>query len=205
MDFARLLIRNETNVFGGPSSGTVFDLTDACPKCGTGAVQVGPLLLSRPPRSQRDIFSTLDGELLVEAALSARLQKQGVACLAEVIDARTGVPMDLRQFKPQATLPPFSAATRGYARERPCQACDRDGFFANPAVPLELRYDSLPQGNFQLFATFERFGNSRLREPFRDSVFAAPLLVAAGELVHALAAAAVPGLELHPVVIRDRR
>ncbi len=162
-------------------------------------MQVGPLILGRRPPPQRDIFSTLDGEVLVGASLAARLREHCATCLAEVLDARTRVAMDLWQLKPQAILPPFSSATSGYVRERPCPTCNRDGYFAQADVPLELRYDAFPQRDFQLYETYERFGNSRLRKPFSDSVFAVPLLVAAGTFLHVLAAAAVPGLELHPI------
>ena len=55
-----------------------------------------------------------------------------------------------------------------------------------------------------LLATFERFGNSKLRDPFSESVFARPALVIGNRFQSVLATSAVRGIDLEPVIIRSR-
>ncbi len=110
-------------------------------------------------------------------------------------------PLPFWQLVPEAVLPRFSVAQTGFVRERPCPNCDRDGYFGIPGVSAPLTYEHLPPAMLEhdLLATFERFGNSRLRTPFRDSVFAAPLYVAGARLAEALRAARVRTVELESV------
>ena len=198
---AVLTIRHHLNTYGGPETGTEYDLSDACTSCGTGAAQVGPLRLRlrRPPK--HDIWLTLDHEIVVSEALAESLISRGCNCLEQVVASRTSVPLPLWQLRPQATLPRFSPATSGVVRERPCPACDRDGYFGIPHVPTRLVYVEGIQLQHQLLVTFERFGNSRLRSPFRKSVFAAPLHVATSQLLEALLHAQPHGLELEPITV----
>jgi rRNA maturation protein Nop10 len=197
----RLVVRKSVDVCGGPSSGTEYSLEGACPVCGTGAVQAGALRLPRFKPPAADLFSTLDDEVLVSARLSDRLREAGVRSLQTVVQADTGEALPFTQLLPEATLPPFSAATTGFARERPCPACGRDGYFGVPRTPLELTYENLPAEFLakDVLATFERFGNSRRRTPFRDSVFAAPLYVVGSRIAEMLRAQRVRTAALEPV------
>jgi hypothetical protein len=119
-----------------------------------------------------------------------------------VVD-RDGRPLPFEQLLAQGTLPPFGAETTGFVRERPCPVCNRDGYFGVPNVPLRLAYPSLPAGllDKDVLATFERFGNSRLRTPLRDSVFAAPVYVISGRMADALRSAGVRSGEVEPVLL----
>jgi len=197
----RIVVKKGVNVCGGPSSGTEYSMEGACPACGTGALQVGPLTLPRFKAPAADLFSTLDDEILVSGSLGELLLDRGVKCLGPVVRGNSAEPLPFWQLVPEAVLPPFSRATSGIVRERPCPHCDRDGYFGIPHVPATLVYDSLPPPILEkdLLATFERFGNSRLRTPFRDSVFAAPLYVAGARLAEALRAADVRTVVLEPV------
>jgi hypothetical protein len=197
----RLVVKKGVNVCGGPSSGTEYSMETACPACGTGAVQVGPLKLPRFKAPAADLFSTLDDEILVSGSLGELLLDRGVKCLGPVVRGNSAEPLPFWQLVPEAVLPPFSEAQTGFVRERPCPNCDRDGYFGIPGVTAPLTYERLPPSTLEkdLLATFERFGNSRLREPFRDSVFAAPLYVAGARLAEALRAARVRTVELESV------
>jgi hypothetical protein len=197
----RLVLKKSVNVCGGPSSGTEYSMEGACPVCGTGAIQRGPLKLPKLKTPAADLFSTLDDEILVSGSLGELLLDRGVKCLGPVVDGKSGEPIPFWQLVPEAVLPPFSKATSGVVRERPCPNCGRDGYFGIPHVAAALTYDALSPAILEkdLLATFERFGNSRLRTPFRDSVFAAPLYVAGARLVSALREAGVKTVELEPV------
>lgn len=77
----------------GEDCGTVYDETKACPLCGVGASQVGPLHLDLKQIPKRDIARTLGGELVVSARLADKLSNTGLrGCeLGPVVD-RNGTP-----------------------------------------------------------------------------------------------------------------
>jgi hypothetical protein len=151
------------------------------------------------PKAQ--IFKTLDEEMLVQQDLARALRSSGVTCLGEVVDARSNKPMNLFQLRPEATLPPFRPDTGGVVRERPCTACMRDGYYGVPHVPYTFRYSELDAelASKDVLATYERFGTSRLREPFTDSVFAAAILIVGTRVASTLQSAKLRSVALHPV------
>jgi hypothetical protein len=197
----RLVVKAGVDVSGGVSSGTAYSLESACPACGTGAAQVGPLRLPRFDAPRAEIFSTLDDEVLVAPPLAARLREAGVRSLGPVIGASSDAPLPFEQLLPEGVLPRFSPETTGVVRERPCPVCDRDGHFGVPRVPLQLAYAALPTALLErhVLATFERFGNSRLRTPLRDSVFAAPVYVVSSRVADVLRTAGARAAGFEPV------
>lgn len=193
------------NSHGGPLYGTEYALDEACKRCGTGALQTGPLLMRpfKPPKS--DMFYPLSRELLVSTQLAEVLEGAGFhRCVRPVLDAKSREPLAVMQLKPEATLPSFLPESEGVTRERPCPACDRDGYFGIAHVPMVLKYRRLGPVAADLFSTYERFGNSRLRSPFKDSVLAAPMYVGSARLVDVLRAHKVRGLEFEPVRLGER-
>ena len=62
----------------GEDCGTVYDETQACPKCGFGARQVGPLRLELKRIPKRDIAQTLGGEIVVSARLAEEMKAAGI-------------------------------------------------------------------------------------------------------------------------------
>lgn len=204
---ARLLIDNETSIFGGPLHGTAFSLEAACSRCGTGARQVGPLVLAASKFPRQDIFATLTGEVLVSHSYGTHLREAGIDCLGPVVRASRHEPLPVYQLVPQAELPSFDADRSAVVRERPCPQCGRDGFFDKPDGPMVLAYQSIGPALLRsdLLATYERFGNSRLRDPFSESVFARPALVVGDRFQTALAAKPVRGINLEPLLIGGQR
>lgn len=199
----RLIIRQGLDLFGGPLKGTEYDLSQACKTCGTGARQTGPLILPRfkPPRFH--MFTTLHDEILISPQLVEALASVGIGCTREVLEAKTKEPIPFRQLIPEATLPPYTEETTGYVRECACNVCHRDGYFGIPHVPMVIRYQNLESDLLEkdLLATFERFGNSRLREPFRASTLAAPLYIAGTRFVAVLQNEKIRGIDFEPVYI----
>lgn len=176
--FYRLVVKTQRNVMGGPHFGTRYSLDSACPHCGTGAEPTGPRYVARLSATC-PAFITLDGDVLVSSTVAQALEQVGVSSLSEVRQVSTGRPLPYMELRWSRTLPPFSGSTTGYERERPCPACGRDGYFEVLKMPLRLVYDKI-DASFRkehVLATFERFGNSRLRSPFNDSVIAGPLYI----------------------------
>jgi hypothetical protein len=62
----------------GEDCGTMYDETKACPKCGFGARQVGPLHLDLERIPKRGIARTLGGEIVVSARLAEQMEAEGL-------------------------------------------------------------------------------------------------------------------------------
>lgn len=210
--FLELIIRTAEKGRGGPVYGTRYDLSHACPQCGTGAVQTSPLVLdpAEIPKAG-EIFQTLDHEVLVSPALAQALKDAKVSGLVlGEVGSKTGTPLPWVQFRSEVELPPMDPATRGIIRssgsDSPCPGCGRDGYFHTVKWPSEIAYaasrvdpDALPD----VVHTHERFGLSRLREPFTDSHVAQPLLLVKPTVYDILKRRKVRRVAFHPVRIVD--
>jgi hypothetical protein len=200
-----LYLSRASQIYGGPGRGTQYDMSEACPLCGTGARLTGPLILRTGQFPKKaDLFPTLDHELIVSPQLSAHLRGAGVTCLGTVQGVRPGND-GYAVLQRDATLPPFSQRTQGYEVERQCPECKRDGHFNIPHVPLQLVYDSVEHNilAYDVLHTWECFGNSALRTPFRDSVFASPLHVVSNRFRTLLEEFSVRRMDFDPVVMNE--
>jgi hypothetical protein len=192
--------------YGGPTYGTEYDLSQACPQCGTGAIQITPLRLNRTEIPRRGaIFQTLDREKLVSPKLAQLLNHaefRGLK-LRRAQSHSGGKDLPWVQLISDVELPPMSASSKGILREGPCPHCWRDGYF-HSQQPIELEYSSrqvdvnaLPD----IVHTYEHFGNSVLREPFKNSHFAQPLLLIKPRVFRFFRQQKVRELEFVPVKI----
>lgn len=191
---------------GGTSYGTKFDLSDACPVCGTGARQIGPLRLkaSEIPRTGQ-LFQTLDHEYLFAPQACEHLASFSGIELRQTVDADTEESLPWFQLIATHVLPPMSKATTGLKSTVGCKECRRDGYFHKSREPLLITYDDaqidlekIPDAAL----TFEHFGWSGLREPLAESHFASPLLLIKPAVIAALRAARVRLLQFYPVAVR---
>jgi hypothetical protein len=196
-----LQLDNQLDIYGGPTEGTEYSLDGACPKCGTGAAQVGPLILLPFKLPKHEMFMTLDREVLVSTRVADLLRTHGFVCVRPVLKRGGQEPLPLAQLVPEATLPRFLPGSTGVTRERPCGVCDRDGYFGIPHVPMGLKYAPSASSATDLLATFERFGHSRLRTPFKESVFAAPMYVCSARLADFLSTQQLKGVSFEPVAL----
>jgi hypothetical protein len=181
-----ITVRTAERGTGGPWHGTKFDLSVACPRCGTGAIQTSPLFLKRSDIPKRgELFQTLDHDLLVGLRLRDALTAEAVSGL-ELRQAVSNVdaePVPWYQMISKTQLPPMSDLTRGIirsTRDPACPVCQRDGHYDDASEPRQISYDrsvvdveALPD----VVHTYECFGRSVLKEPFEKSHFASPLLL----------------------------
>jgi hypothetical protein len=201
-----LTVRTAERGWASPKYGTEYDLSCACPLCGTGAIQTSPLRL-RPSDipKKRAIFQILDHEKLVSLQLARALNDAGVSGLelrqAQSHKARADLPW--RQLIASVELPPMAPTSKGIVRDRPCPQCGRDGYFSSQA-PTEIQYridqvniDSLPDAA----RTYEHFGYGRLSVPFETSYLARPLLLVKPNVFKVLYQQKVRGVEFVPVYI----
>jgi len=204
--FSRLLVDNLcVNADGGPIYGTKYDMANACKYCGTGAEPIGSRFMSKLKKNRKGIFEAGFGEILIDIELSKKFQEKGINSLAEVYKPKSKEKWSFMEIRGEAVLPPFSKKTTGYEIDlkRQCPYCKRDGYGEFPKKSWNLVYENLDSGLLtkNILITYERFGYSRLRKPFNDSVFARSLYIVSEKVVDILREERIKGVEFEPVII----
>jgi len=206
------ILRTEEKGISGPWYGIRYDLSTACPQCGSGAVQTSPLYLkpSETPKKVA-IFQTMNHEYLVSLEFAEVLKKAGITGL-ELRQARSykeHKPLPWMQIVSRKEMPPWRPSTIGFTKsnlesEKPCPHCNRDGYFHTGKVPLEIAYsksqvnpDRLPD----VIHTYEHFTKSFLRVPFEESHLAQPLLLVKPKVYDVFQSQKVRRVEFVPVKI----
>src|SRR5262249_45806621 len=140
LDSARLLVMSpyrEVQVYGGVELGMTYDLSGACPACGTGARQTSAVFVDGKELAKLEghrAGGTSFFHMLVDERLAEDLENVGAtgvsfrSVYARMPDKRQ-VKLRWRQLCAARTLPPMSPRTTGLTRERPCQVCWRNGYF----------------------------------------------------------------------------
>ncbi|MCA9402862.1 MAG: hypothetical protein KC897_03695 [Candidatus Omnitrophica bacterium] len=198
--FYYFMVTNEKDIFGGPHYGTQYDLSAACPVCGSGAVRQPPIYTKKLARSF-DLYMTLDYDILFSDKLVAAFRDEEIDTFDDVISCKTKEILPYKVLRSQAELPRFSEKSKGFQREDPCSKCDQDGYFHIPHVPLQLHYrDVNPRLlEYDVLCTSEKFGRGRLREPISDSVFARPLYLVSDRFRRCLDSCKVKGYQVQLV------
>lgn len=200
----------------GIEYGTTYDLSNACKRCGTGAVQTSPLLMplnALPKKGQ--LCQTARGDVLVGSELRQALLDATVSGLElrQVLLYRTCERVAWWQMVTAYEMPKLSARTKGLGRvERPgwgCMVCKRDMHVQVGDEPAELFYDraavnygSLPD----VVHTWECFGRSVIADdPMRQLVrgFALPRILLKPRVFGIFRKPEVKGACFEPVRIAD--
>jgi hypothetical protein len=198
MKASLLVTRNQLPFYCGPKDGGAFDLTNACPTCGTGARRLEPIKLPGVRLKDR-VSCTLKFEIVIPPRLVVAIRSTAPHCLREIRDDQTGEATAFFQLIPDITLPRWGVETTGWCTSEmdpPCPICKRDGYFNVPKTPLKISYDQ-PVPTFALAETCEHFGKSRLQADFRKSLFASPYIIVSEAVEGVLSGE--PGVEFVPV------
>ena len=187
---------------GGPEFGTDYDLSDACPDCGAGAMPIGVRLLKNIPASTKALVRTYENEIIVNNEVSKALQSIEVSSLTDIQNTQ-GKIQPFKELRQEAILPPFSAKTTGYETECQCPTCKRNGYFNLPKEPLQLVYESLDPSYFDkhILGTHEIFGITRRNKVLKKCGFHCPLYVLSETVVDALQQFNLKYLSFEPVTI----
>jgi hypothetical protein len=197
------ILRRADQGMGGPSEGTAYDVSEACPRCGVGARQVGPLKLKgyeiRSPKGK--LFPTAHGEWLFAEEVANRLSTFSGLELRQAVDVISGKPLPWYQALAEYELPPKARTTVG-VKGFGCPHCGRGGHFHDGQVPPLFVYDrshlnitDVPDASH----TFEHFRWGTVKEPLDESCFAQPHLIIKPAVVTALREAKVRQLQFYPV------
>lgn len=210
--FLRLGVARKSIDGGGPELGTEYDLSNACPQCGTGALQTSALMLPLAELPKTGLVcETHRGHFLVAERLADSLRTGGVSGLElrQVHFYRNDEPLPWWQVISTHTMPRMSPQTKGIVRDTDsgwaCPVCERDMYCGTPENPTEIAYngqrvdpDSLPD----VVQTWECFGRSVLHDdPERhlQRGFALPQILVKPKVMHILRALKVKHVRFQPV------
>jgi hypothetical protein len=182
---------------GGPEYGTTYDLSEACPQCGTGAVQTSPLMLRRAELPRNGLVcETCRGQVLVATKVADVLKGTSVSGLElrQARSCRDKEPLPWWQMMAPFVMPRVSSRSESLIRDTEplfnkddpkwgCPICERDMYATKTGLPLDIVYersqadpDDLPDA----VQTWECFGRSVLRDDPERCLqvgFAEPLLL----------------------------
>ena len=213
LDQARLLVlESGAQVFGGPRVGTEYDMTDACPVCGSGARQrsaqmidaKGVLLLKRSRAA-----STYYSDILVNEKLAKQLAGSGISglsfhdvCAVRKDGSRAG--LSWRQLHAGHTLPPISPASTGVLRDSLCRRCGRSGFETRMSTPMRLAYRArdLEQAE-DVNVTWEWFGPWSFDGQVSKALFSYPKMLVTPRVWRVFRDAGVTSFDWLPIRVDD--
>jgi len=199
---------------GGPEHNTEYDVSAACPRCGTGAVQTSPLMvpLSELPKGG-SVCRTHRGHVLVASELAEALRHAAVSGI-ELRQARlyqNNEPLDWWQIISTYTMPRMSPKTMGIVRDTDpgwgCPVCGRDCYGETMDPPTEIIYDRCqadPAALPDVVQTWECFGRSMLHDdPQRHLIrgFAQPMILVKPKVLDILRERKVTSVCFSPVRI----
>jgi rRNA maturation protein Nop10 len=151
LDRARLLLMElswSRSIRGGFAFGTDYDLSSACPSCGSGARQTSALFVNGDDLHKvrdRRVGMALSRQGIVDRGIAKELELTGITglCIGEMFVARARGGKDKlpwKYFSAARTLPPMSPATTGFTRKAGCDRCHRDGYFFEAQQPTRIVY-----------------------------------------------------------------
>jgi hypothetical protein len=197
---------------GGVEYGTKYDLSGACPSCGTGAVQTSPLmlaLLGLPPKAL--LSATCLGQILVASELAEVMKaaKLSGVELRQTRFYRNDEPLPWFQVISQHEMPKMGPATRGIVRDTSpgwgCPVCQRDMHCDMAEEPTAIAYDGCevdPDKLPDFVHTWECFGRSVIKnDPERNLVqgFAQPRILVKPRVLDLFRKHKVRGARFQPV------
>ena len=215
LDSARLLImqpNRQCEIDGGVEWGITYDLSGACPACGTGGRQTSAIFVN-----SEDLFE-LDGHragvtyfwhILVDEGLAAELDGIGATGLSfrdvyAVMPDKRELKIPWKQMCAARTLPPMSPRTTGLIRERACEVCRRNGYFRTDDEPTRIVYRASDLRDIDdVHLTWENLGYAILKPTLRDSLLSNPWTLVTPKVRRVFRDAGVTEFEWLPVRVED--
>lgn len=182
----------------GESCGTIYNLENACPVCGTGAQPLDDLHVKRLNNIKTPLFQTYDGDFLIHEDLYDELilDNLGIGRLKKVVNWKNNN-LPFFYFNPQFHFPK-TKVFNGLIIENQCPFCKRNGYFNDaiigclekniPTIIKDLKpdYDKiapelLKQSEF--FNSWEHLGlSNKVSNGNKVVRYARPLLIVSDSL-----------------------
>jgi hypothetical protein len=184
--------------------GTKYDLTHACPHCGTGAKQISHARVTRKDMSEirktRALMS-FDYYLFVDTAVRKMLTDAGITGIsfAEVY-SRDSVgfwePIDREQVLIENSMPPLRGELTAEDEQELCKVCRRGGhsWLRKKTYREE---DLIGMKDFNL--TWEWFGSYSFDGKARGAEFSVPQVIVTPKVLHIFREAGVKSFKWEPV------
>jgi len=192
--------------------GTAYDLSAACPRCGTGDVQISPLMIPLNGLPKKGEICLGPGfEPLVGAKLCKGLEEAGLTGLElrQTRFYRNDEPLPWWQMISTYEMPKISKASTNLGRDTDpgwgCPVCERDMHVNKKREPLDIVYerrDVDPEKIPDVVHTWERWGRSVLHDdPARQLVrgFAPPFTLVKPKFLDVVRKLRVRKVEFNPV------
>ena len=189
LDAAPLLLIKPTRkceVSGGVRWGMDYDLSGACPACGTGGRQTSAVFIAGEELGDLEghrASATLFLHMLVDEGLAAELERIGAKGLSfrsvyALMPDRRQTKLRWRQMCAQRTLPPMSPRTTGIVRERPCEVCNRNGYSGTMKQPTRIVYRAEDLRDAEdVNLSWENHGYAILKPDIHESLLSNPWML----------------------------
>ena len=215
LDAAPLLVLQPLNtccISGGAIYGTMYELTGACPACGTGARQTSGVFVDGEQLRDlegRKLGATMSHHIFVDAEIAEELVRIGATGLsfrsvyARLPDDRQ-VKLRWQQLFAEKTLPRMSPRTTGIVRDRECKVCDRNGYATTMRVPPRFVYRKADLRNAaDVNHSWENYGSALLKPDLRDSFLSHPWLLVTPRVRRVIVQAGATDVEWFPIRVED--
>ncbi len=208
----RLIVTRAAKGDGGPAHGTTYDMSKACRNCGVGAVQTSGLRVRPSDISKNaDIYQPFSLEVIVSGRVARAFRERGLKGfeLRPVVSYVDDKELDYYQIIPSVYMPRISLTTRNFRRHEKdfCNVCQRGGYSSHIEEPVELHYDNLDEKYLEkadIFWTYEYLGVSMIREPFKNSMFAQPYMLAKPNVMKIFNELKVRYVLFEPVIVNGK-
>jgi len=203
----RMINDPNTWVSAGPEHGTKYDLTDACPKCGSGAKQSSALYVSGDHLQrirQHRAVGTWGGGPLVDGGIEKKLRDSRVTGISfgDVYARLKNTKRTLvarHEIIVTHTLPP-AANTSKLDRTDACSSCGRGGIQGSP----NICYHRQVLGNIRDFnLTWEWFGPFDYNGDLKKSRFSTPAILVTPKVMNIFREAGVTTFDWIPIFVED--
>jgi hypothetical protein len=215
LDSARLLLLQPNRQFeicAGVEYGMTYDLSGACPACGTGARQTSAVFVDGEKLAALEghrAGGTIFFHLLVDEGLAAELESLGATGLSfrsvyALMPDKRQVKLRWKQLCADRTLPPMSPRTTGLIRDRACEVCWRNGYFGTSEEPTRIVYraSDLREAD-DVNLSWENIGYAILEPELRDSLLSYPWLVVTPKVRRVFRDAGVTSIDWLPIRVED--
>jgi hypothetical protein len=202
----------QCEIDGGVEYGMTYDLSGACPACGTGGKQTSPVFVDGEDLANLEghrAGETYGWHVLVDERLAKDLERIGATGLSfrEVVavwrDKRT-LKLPWKQLCAARTLPPMSPSTTGLIRDRACEVCWRNGYFETDDEPTRIVYrasDLRDADDVNL--SWENVGYAILKPELRESLLSRPWMVVTPKVRRVFRDAGVTCFDWLPVRVEE--
>jgi len=133
----------DDEIHAGLALGTEFDLTHACPNCGTGAKQTSPLYVDHeylPKIRKHRAIKSMDDDILVDGGMVKKLKDAKVTGISfgDVRARHENMKWSMvarEQILIEHTMPPMRGELTANDEEYLCKVCRRGGRMVYPKKP----------------------------------------------------------------------